>query len=1083
METSQNMIKILMDGLALTEPEANAFVGLYAKGYVTVSSIATYAEVGMDEANKILKKFLEKGLTLEIQAVMEEGKVPRYMPTVPWGAFTSYLDNFKGTVGNHRLTLDKHIKEHIVTLNKEVQLLKDGVSNAVNNQIEKFNEETLKSKEKTSQTIAKHITDLNDNVEKKKQDTSAVYDEKIAAHKKLIKEDFESETSSALDNKYKVITDGCKSIEDNTTSEHEKAIKTLQDTVNNTFDTHKSKTIDIITGYQKDTYGDYDQFVNDLDQHQNETFSQYDSWFDDLSKKLLEQIELEVKGVHKKNDTLKNYTKVSQEKDYDWFKDRAAQLRERAAKTFNDEIENQENTFSQFKDSITGITSDLVIRFKDILSQIQNTFVEKITSQLETLKKSSTIENILTENLDKRLGALEAEINANKDKLKSKIESEFNKLNDNLNTLLKDSSEKLKQINGDIKKDIKEVNKTSKTQIDQVFKDLETELERWQKENSEESEEWIKKVADSANNVKNSLGEGQESLKASIGESIDNLKQNKGSLKLKEIIKTQKDKIKVLNSKLNDQLDQNQEKSVEKIDSLQRETIETLTTTINQKLDSFKDINQDSQKNASEALNNNIEYFKEKAKNFGEESSNLFNSQTEKIETDFYQIKDSIGEGNESLVKKFKDILEEVKERFLEKIIDQVKRLRNDTANLEKTLSETLDDRTDTYRNEIDSARKEFYDGLDNHVQSLETQSHAIRDESVTKLLADIIAKNKESLKGIQIKRNETVSSHKSTQDGLKDGRFTELNETNDGMKNEVASFVNSDIERVNTLATDIHEKVSSEVKNGYSSIKTEIASIDDKYLALIDELTTSTGKQNNDIIEKHRDAFQSDASTMEIELLDLTTAHQNEYELNANSLNDQILSKLEETDVIITDRLTNTDNDAAKTFKECEANSEERAKILRAVWVEAMRVLAINSELTWVLTSEDAIKEYMADMVLRTKSTISVVTPDFSDLPVAAINNARRQIRVKTASRILADSRNEVAKLLEQGNVEVRQRPEMDLYAAARENEEVLLAPYAPGKPSHQVAIISQQPSIVQFVHEIIGPLVIARATKITRV
>ena len=103
------------------------------------------------KTGKLVKKFLEKGLTIEIKPAMEEGGVPRFMPTVPWGAFTSYLDNFKGTVGNHRLSLDKHIKEHIETLNKEVQLLKDSVSNAVNNQIEKFNEETLTSKEKTSQ--------------------------------------------------------------------------------------------------------------------------------------------------------------------------------------------------------------------------------------------------------------------------------------------------------------------------------------------------------------------------------------------------------------------------------------------------------------------------------------------------------------------------------------------------------------------------------------------------------------------------------------------------------------------------------------------------------------------------------------------------------------------------------------------------------------------------------------------------------------------------------------------------------------------------------------------------------------------
>ncbi len=1070
-----------MDAHDLSEAEARAFIGLYAKGYITISSIATYADSSMEEARQTLQKFLEKGLAAEIPPALEG--VSRYMPTVPWSAFTNYLDNFRETVGTHRINLDKNINEHIDTLHKEVQILKDSVSMAVNTQIEKFNEETLKSKEKTSQTIAEHITDLNNNVEKRKQDTSAAYKEKIEAHTKLIKENYETDVSNALDNKYKLITDGCKSIEDATTAGHKKDIEQLDKTIDSTFDNHKVKTIEIIKGYQSDTFGDYDKFIGDLDQHQNETFSQYDSWFDDLSNKLLEQINTEVKGAYEKNDTLKNYSKDFQEKNYGWFRERAAVMRERSAKTFNDEIENQENTFSQFKDSITGITSDLIIRFKGILEQIQNSFVEKITSQLETLKESLKIENILVKNVDERSNALENEINSFKQEIDTNVSTKFEELSKGLSSLQKDASERVKLANNDFKKEIRETIKNNKNEIENTLKDLETEIDKWQKEYSDESDNWIKQVADSANQVKASLGEGQESVKQSINESIDKLKQNKGVMKLKDILKTQKDKIRDLNTQLEQKLETNQEKVIAKSDSVQDEIKNALEKSVNEKLDEFQSINNQTQESINSSLIKNIEHFKEKGKSFGNETSKIFSEQTEKIESDFYQIKDSISEGNESLVKKFKDILEEVKERFLEKIVDQVNRLRLDTANLEKTLSETLDERTDTYRNEIDTSRKEFFDGLDGHVKNLDAQSHAIRDESVTKLLANIVSNNKETLKTIQTNRNSTISSHKSKQDEMRDARFNELNTTTDNMKSEVTQFVNADIERVNKMAIDIHEKISSEIENGFKNIKTELAGIDDKYNQSIDELSTSTGQQNNDVIEKHRDMFQSDASTMEIELLDIATAHQNEYELNANSLNDQILSKLEETDITVTDRLINTNNDSAATFKECEANSLERAKLLRAVWKELENILKINSELTWVLTSEDAIKEYLGDMVLRTKSTISIVAPDFNDLPLKSMETARRQIRIKTASRILADSRNEVAKLLEQGNVEVRQRPEMDLYAAARENEEVLIAPHAPGKPTHQVAIISQQPSIVKFVHEVIGPLVIARATKISRV
>ena len=222
-------------------------------------------------------------------------------------------------------------------------------------------------------------------------------------------------------------------------------------------------------------------------------------------------------------------------------------------------------------------------------------------------------------------------------------------------------------------------------------------------------------------------------------------------------------------------LEANQEKTIQKCDSVQEEIKNSLEKTIAVKLDEFKSMNTQAQDAINTSLNKNVEHFREKGKTFGDETSKIFNEQTEKIETDFYQIKDSISEGNESLVKKFKDILEDVKERFLEKIVDQVKRLRTDTANLEKTLSETLDERTDTYRSEIDSARQEFFDGVDGHVKNLDTQSHAIRDESVTKLLASIITNNKDALKTIQTNRNTTISSHKTTLAALQQKRRVQL--------------------------------------------------------------------------------------------------------------------------------------------------------------------------------------------------------------------------------------------------------------------------------------------------------------------
>ncbi|MHA1298155.1 MAG: hypothetical protein ACTSO9_01795 [Candidatus Helarchaeota archaeon] len=1097
-----NMIKIIEESLGLSEDEARAFVGLYARGYITPNRISSIANLTLPEAENALKRFVEKGIAVEISEPIKG--IPRYMPVVPWSAFTSYLDTFQNTIATYRKDLDTNIKGHIETLKKEVLQLKGDVAKAVNEQIGKFNEETIKTNDDISKTIASHITALQEEVAKKKEEITASYQQKIKAHHDSV-EKYENTLSNTLDTIFDILTEKVKAIHEDAAAKHAEALNALNSNIDGVLDNFTQQILDKTSEENKAALNKLNSRINNIfdeyvsgvkvtaNDFQESSYTDYDNWLSDLEAKLKDTCVTEIDGVKEKDSELREEIRDSQEKNFDWFKDRAAVMRKRAADTFGNEIISQEDSFSQFKDNITGITGDLIDRFRDMLDRIRSDFSSKVISQVEQLKGASELEKILTNNLDERLNNMKSEISSMESAFNSGIDEKISELKNSINGIQKDSTSEASKLIDELKNQIKDTVKERSKNLVQNLRDAISEIEEWEKGYVNAGQKWIKAITDSANQFKSSLGEDAVSLKEEISSKVSEIKDFKDSLKLKEITKTRKDKINEIESDLDNEMKGYQKSITESLETWFKTLKDTLAGVISDCNNDIDSKNQSLKDSLKSSLDSNVDWFKNNAAAFGEGTANTIIERIESIETDFYQLKDNIKDGTESLVQKFKDILDEVRERFLEKIVEQVERLRGDTANLEKTLSETLDERIDAYRNEIDTMRDEFYKGLDTRVANLENQSHAIRESSVS-ILSELIQSHKDKIeenKKVKFSSLDEITS-KMKQD--KENTIqedidrvekvrTEGHTAEEQMKKEIKEFVTSDNERVDTMAKDVQAKVSETVSNTFTGVKNDVNKLDNEYLDEIDQLTKATGEENNEIITRHANEFQASATTMEKTLLELDTNHQNEYELNANTLNDKLAAKLEEEDSTITNRLVTSNDTAATTFREAEDRALESSKLLRAVWSETANIISKESELTWVLVTEEAIKEYMSDMIARTKSTITVVAPDFRDLPITAIKAIRRALRVKTASRILADARTEVAALLNQGNVEIRQRPEMDLYAAARDAEEVLIAPYTPGNPKTQVAIISQQPQIVNIIHEIIGPLIMARAQKISRV
>ena len=1043
-----NMIKIILEslkeqGVQITEPEARAFVALYGKGFITPSLVAAMANISFEEAQVAIQKFLAGQLAVQITEVVKG--VPRYLPVVPWSAFTQYLDSFQKKTGESREQLDAHVKGHITDLQQEVITLKDGAANDVSSQIEKFAQDTVKARENISKTITEHIMKLNSDVETKKQEISAAFKEKNDTHNATIHE-YEQTLSNAIDQKNDLLKNQTKAIHDKTTDENRESLNLLNIKIDGTFDKYVAGVKEIIVA------------------NRDEVYNAYDKWHSDLSAQFLDMIDGQVAIVRGKDAELKEEISKSIELNFDWFMDRARLMRERAAGTFNKEIETQESEFYKLKDSIAGLTSDLLARIKGTLEDVQNNFLQRIDNQVKRLQSDSTeLERKLADAIDVKITALTQECTSLKETFITDVDRRLGNLLEQVDGIQKEVISKLSSVISEHKSTIKSVSKTQQGEVKNTANEVKTRISNLVKELETALREWARSAE---NSLKEKAGENDE-LKAAVSSAVDNLN---------EIRKMQKTKLDELDTEINNDLNQMSETvSV---------GLENYVQTNTQQFDDWFINSENSVKNVFAAessaftsrinelkegaisiADSNLQWIKDRQSMLGDAAATVFNEQVEATELEFYSLRDSIGSGMDEMVKRFKDISNQVQDRFLDAVLAQVNRLQTDTANLEKTLSETLDERTDTYRNELNTMRDDFYKVVDERVDDLDGRAHDLRTENINLL-------------------SEIIQTHKTNLQDIDDTKFGEVDSTTDEMKKDVGDNINLEIERVNKTVEDNYATVTARVDEGFANIKQEINGIDNDYLKQIQDLTTATADQVNEIASNHAAGFQTDATDMEKTLLELATQHQADYETNANTLNEKYAAKSDETETIITNRLNAANDAMAQTFRDSENRTAERAQLLRAVWQEVTNVLPIQGILTWPVVTREAIVEYVKDMLVRTKSTVSVIVPSFDDLPFDALMQTPSTRRVIVATKILATQRERVQQMLDKGNIQIRQRPEGDIFACARDGEEILIAPIYEGiKPAEYVAIISQQDGFAKQFHELMGPMWMSRAQKITRI
>ncbi|MHA1831966.1 MAG: hypothetical protein ACTSWR_10575, partial [Candidatus Helarchaeota archaeon] len=432
---NQNMFQIIIDtfkerGVTLTEAEARAFVALYAKGYITESSLAALANISMEEARNTIQKFLDNNLAVAVGSAAKD--INRYMPVVPYSAFTQFLDQYREKTIKQREDFDSNINKHINDLKQEVITLKDQVAEAINTQLEQFAKDTINARDGISNLITNQVIKLNSDVESRKEEITNNFNQRNDDHNKLIHE-YEDTLANDLENRYNELMQKTKNIHDTTADEHKNELNNLNNNIDNVLDNYGNEILDKVSAENVEGLnllntridGVFDEFtdrimveyvkgVNDIiNSNRNQNYTAYDEWHKNLSDEFLEMIKKEIEATWEKDKELRSEIQNSQNNHMEWFKNRASNFRETAEKLFNNEITKRDTEFYQFTNDVANFTNDLISRFKQLVGDIQQEFLDKFTSQIKRLQAGSTdLEKTLTSNLDERLAQLTDEINS-----------------------------------------------------------------------------------------------------------------------------------------------------------------------------------------------------------------------------------------------------------------------------------------------------------------------------------------------------------------------------------------------------------------------------------------------------------------------------------------------------------------------------------------------------------------------------------------------------------------------------------------------------------------------------------------------
>lgn len=415
--------------------------------------------------------------------------------------------------------------------------------------------------------------------------------------------------------------------------------------------------------------------------------------------------------------------------------------------------------------------------------------------------------------------------------------------------------------------------------------------------------------------------------------------------------------------------------------------------------------------------------------------------------------------------------------------IKQINKSFNDIKPMFNQFSDTIIKGKNELITELDTTRQNL---VANITKLMDDNNNLRKDENINKIIEEEFHKLSENLKNISVdsEKIKQIFEYNSniTLEGIKKMEDVYQNILLEN-SNRAAKFKKS----ITNIGKDMSEILSSLNDKENTAISNFTKNILEMYESIVNSIAQE-GKQNNEKIDKHqnkiKENFQSVSSQMENVLLEFYAQPSSivspiiegwidkikpaidEFKEQSNSLFNEVIDP-------IVDFENNSISTIVDRIRFVKVMVEGRSNDLSSIVSFAKSFDYTKSSDTWVVVGLPSIYASITDMILRSRSKITIVIPNIDLELFEIIRKIRSTIRVTIVTDIdpQKDARL-ISKVSESGRIELRAYDKKDLYACIRDAEEIILG--YKREDEEMIGIRASTPSIVELLIDRLNETVI---------
>ncbi len=245
-------------------------------------------------------------------------------------------------------------------------------------------------------------------------------------------------------------------------------------------------------------------------------------------------------------------------------------------------------------------------------------------------------------------------------------------------------------------------------------------------------------------------------------------------------------------------------------------------------------------------------------------------------------------------------------------------------------------------------------------------------------------------------------------------------------------------IRLIKNVATDAMHDLTNLISQNILSIKELLFGSSDEIKGILDDFS----KNSVEILSNTKENSDKNLSSQASDSKDQLLAFRKKIGIELNDMKGEV-----------TDSLKNALSDVPKTINDALSATSETMRFLDEVKQIALDIEPPAIENTWRVVSQEAVYNAIYSIIKRTERNITILIPKIDAIPIALLKEFNPRARIEIIS-VVNENDPHLKKLIEafSGTLKVRSYPNLEVIAADRDNDEILIGPFGKGNETEVI-------------------------------